>query len=170
MNTKSQNGFTLIELMIVVAVVGILAAIAYPAYTESILKGKRAQARTALAELIQQQERYMTQQNCYMAFGTSVAFVSGAIANAGCGVTSATPVPFKNFSGDSTANAAYRLQAGACPGGLSVAECILVTANPTGVDARVGSLSITSTGAKSCTDTASADIPATSTNFRLCWP
>ena len=154
-----------------VAVVGILAAIAYPAYTESILKGKRAQARTALAELIQQQERYMTQQNCYMAFGTSVAFVSGATANtAGCVVTAATPVPFKNFSGDSTAAAAYRLDAGACPGGLSVAECILVTAIPTGVDARVGSLSITSTGAKSCTDTASADIPATSTNFRLCWP
>lgn len=70
--TKNYSmGFTLIELMIVVAVVGILAAVAYPAYTDSVLKGRRAQGRAAVAQLIQQQERYITQQNCYLGFTTN---------------------------------------------------------------------------------------------------
>lgn len=174
--SKFQTGFTLIELMIVVAVVGILAAIAYPSYTESVLKGKRAQGRTALAELMQQQERYMTQQNCYMGFTTVAATgVATAIANtAGCVVTSTTAVPFKTFSGDSLGSAAYRIEANACPNGsggsLSVAECIRVVALPRGADSKVGSLSITSSGTKACTDSASVDIADTSSNFKLCWP
>ena len=53
-----NRGFTLIELMIVVAIVAILTSVAYPAYTSSIIKGKRAEARAALTELMQQQERF----------------------------------------------------------------------------------------------------------------
>ena len=65
---RRQSGFTLIELMIVVAIVGILAAVAYPAYTDSVAKGKRAEARAAVTNLLQQQERYLTQMNTYETF------------------------------------------------------------------------------------------------------
>jgi len=50
-STKKQFGFTLIELMIVVLVVAILAAIALPMYSEHIRKGKRAEAAQALGDL-----------------------------------------------------------------------------------------------------------------------
>ena len=77
---RKLQGFTLIELMIVVAVVGVLAAIAYPAYTDSVLKGRRAQARAALTELLQQQERYMTQNNCYLGFSNNSSGAASASA------------------------------------------------------------------------------------------
>ena len=73
------KGFTLVELMIVVAIVAILAAIAYPSYAESVRKGRRAEARAALTELLQQQERFMTQNNTYRAFAagaTGVSFIT----------------------------------------------------------------------------------------------
>ncbi|WP_372922085.1 type IV pilin protein [Roseovarius sp.] len=56
-NTKAL-GFTLIELMIVVAVVAILAAIAYPSYQSYILKSQRADAHDALLRIQLEQERY----------------------------------------------------------------------------------------------------------------
>lgn len=164
------RGFTLIELMIVVAVVGVLAAIAYPAYTESVLKGRRAQARAALSELLMQQERYMTQNNCYLGFTNSnnVASASAPSPSSACGGVTASSVPFKNYAGENLANASYMLTATVCPGSgnntLSIANCVKLVATPIRTDAAVGNLEITSSGTKSCTGTAS------SSNFRLCWP
>ena len=53
----NQRGFTLIELMIVIAIVGILAAVAYPSYAEYIRRGHRAEARAALLQGAQWMER-----------------------------------------------------------------------------------------------------------------
>ena len=61
----SNGGFTLIELMIVVAIVAILAAIAYPAYTSQIMKADRSDARAALLAAAQSLEKCYTEYNAY---------------------------------------------------------------------------------------------------------
>lgn len=166
MKISRSHGFTLIELMITVAIVGILASIAYPAYTDSILKGRRSQARTALTELLLQQERYKTQRNCYIGFTTNASGVATARAPSpasACGGVTPTTVPMKTISGDSLPNSSYRLEAAACAN-MSIADCVNVSAIPLKSDPLVGTLSMTSTGRKSCSGTASASNP------KMCWP
>lgn len=63
-----SRGFTLIELMIVVAVVAILAAIAYPSYQDQVRKSRRGQAKAELVEYAQLAERFHTVQNTYAGF------------------------------------------------------------------------------------------------------
>jgi type IV pilus assembly protein PilE len=62
---KRQPGFTLIELMITVAIIGILSAIAYPSYTQYVLRANRAEARGILLESVQFLERNYTTANRY---------------------------------------------------------------------------------------------------------
>jgi type IV pilus assembly protein PilE len=59
------RGFTLIELMIVVAVIGVLAIIAFPAYEQYGTKARRADAKISLTELAQRQESYYADNNGY---------------------------------------------------------------------------------------------------------
>lgn len=167
MMKKKHYGFTLIELMIVVAIIGILAAVAYPAYTDSVRKGRRAQARTALLELMQQQERFMTQRNCYIAFTTASDGTPTATANTECGFSSSTSVSmFKTYSGDSGASSAsYLLKASQC-GTQSLRDCIALeaTLKNSAADTQVANLTLTSTGVKSCTGSEKTNNP------KLCWP
>ena len=65
MKYHQQRGFTLIEVMIVVAIVGILSAIAYPSYAEYIRKGHRADARAGLLQAQQWLERASTATGLY---------------------------------------------------------------------------------------------------------
>lgn len=140
----ANAGFTLIELMITVSIVGILAAVAYPAYQDSVRKGKRAEGRTALLDFLQQQERLLSQT------GTYAVFTPGA-----------TGVPLKTYSGDNATHPAYKLGAEACPGSPapSLRECVRVLAVPQFTDDDGGTLRIVSSGARDCTGAKPA----------LCW-
>jgi type IV pilus assembly protein PilE len=60
---RAGSGFTLIEVMIVVAIVSILAAIAYPSYLEFIRKSRRAEARAQLMEAVQYMQRFYSQND-----------------------------------------------------------------------------------------------------------
>lgn len=62
---NKSKGFTLIELMIVVAVIGILSAIAFPSYQQYVQQTRRADAQAALMELAHHMERYYTANGKY---------------------------------------------------------------------------------------------------------
>lgn len=63
---KKLRGFTLIELMVTVVIIGVLAAIAYPSYIEQVRKSRRADAKAALLAIAQTMERFYSENNTYL--------------------------------------------------------------------------------------------------------
>ncbi len=105
---RKASGFTLVELMIVVAIVGILAAIAYPAYTDSARKGRRAQAITDLYSIQLAQEKWRANNSTY-----------GTLANVWGTVTTspATGTAYYNLAISGNTATAYTLTATATTAG-----------------------------------------------------
>jgi type IV pilus assembly protein PilE len=102
----ADRGFTLIELMIVVAVIGILSAIALPAYQQYVLRANRADAEAILMETAQFMERFYTTNNSY-ATGSTTAPVSGVSPKGATG----TGIKYNiSFTANPSATA-YTLQA-----------------------------------------------------------
>lgn len=132
MSKKDSSGFTLIELMIVVAIIGILAAIAYPAYQDQVRKSKRTDGQAALLDMMAKQERYFTDNNSYTATLTGLGYTVDADGNA------------DSPEGD------YKLSAAACEGDIGI--CVLLTATGQGDQANdggCGTLTINSRNVKS---------------------
>lgn len=148
--SKIAQGFTLIEMMIVVAIMGILAAVAYPSYVAYIEKGKRAECRSGLLKTMQQQERFFTQRNTYISYSS--------------GSTTATVA---SFSGETQGNSACQIAAGECASGVPFNTCIELTATPTYTESKVKTWLFDSAGQKRCVLNGTT---VKVTNTADCWP
>ncbi|MFC5473522.1 type IV pilin protein [Paraherbaspirillum soli] len=75
---KNSRGFTLIELMVVVVVIAILAAVALPSYRSSVMKSRRSSAQAALLDLASREERYYTANNTYASDLPTLGYPAGS--------------------------------------------------------------------------------------------
>ena len=98
MIVRKNSGFTLVELMVTVAIVSILSSIAYPSYTEFMRKGKRAEARGVLLDSSQWMERFFTENQRYHANLANTATTDATV------FYSAFKYSPKSTSASSTAN------------------------------------------------------------------
>lgn len=92
-NTK-QGGFTLIELMVAVAIIGILAAIALPSYRQYIIRGNRGAAQAQMMDFANRQQQFLLANRSYTAYDDPTACAallpSEVSAKYGCTLTVGT--------------------------------------------------------------------------------
>lgn len=138
---QAQRGFTLIELMIAVVVIGILSAIAIPNYRSYVQKAERGAAKAVMLNIAQTEERYYTNNGTYLAVAALPA---------------AAPSGWQNYSGSSATSVKYNITvvAGtiASPTTL-ISDAYTITAAPVATDALCGTLKLDSTGAKAASGT-----------------
>lgn len=117
---RRHSGFTLIELMIVVVIIGVLAGIAYPSYQNYMMKTRRGDARGIMLAIAAQQERFFTECNWYATTLTGTR---------GCGADKTAGVLGFDLSGPVMDNYTYSLTGGSkfrngsLPAACSDASC-----------------------------------------------
>lgn len=132
---KRQHGFTLMEVMITVAIVAILAAIAFPSYQDSMRKSRRTDGKNALTQAVANMERFYAQNNTY----------ATATLCAAAGTPSMCPGVCSGVGGTCTSTEGNY--------GITIptltANTFLILATPTGAQpAADGKMTIDQTGAK----------------------
>ena len=123
-----QLGFTLIELMITVAIIGILAAVAYPAYTQYVIRANRVAAQSEMMDIANRQQQFLLSNRSYASKATLEA----------SGYTLPSSVSSKY-------GYAIAIGGGAVPS-------YTLTFTPTGAQASDGNLALTSEGSKTPVD------------------
>ncbi len=138
--SKSSKGFSLIELLIAMAIMGILVAVAMPVYTNSVIRSNRAEAKNELMQVAADQERFFSSNNTY--------------------INDATPLqtPTVADRDRTTTNAWYVISVDACAGG-AITNCFIATATPQGNQAAdvCTTMTITSTGVRGATGSTADD-------------
>ena len=121
MKKIKSSGFSLIELLIVVVIIGLLAAIALPSYSAYVIRANRADAKDMLTNVMFEMERFATRNRTYTLDMTALGF-------------GADPVE--------SAEGLYTIDATECSNG-SVATCIILTATPAAGGPQVGDGNLT---------------------------
>ena len=138
-----HSGFTLIEIMVTVAIVAILLAVGLPAYQEQIAKGKRAEGKSALLKTIQLQERNYTANGTYVATAGLPALFGLAAGPVHSGENPADTTGWyvitADTSGCNTADLQVCVNVIATPrAGYTDANCNVLSLNSRGVQAETG--------------------------------
>lgn len=141
MKRQHTRGFTLIELMIVVVIIGVLASIAYPSYKRYVVESRRADAQIGLSRLANSQEKFFSQCNSY-----TVNIDGGSVSNCdGLGLAGGTGATDEIYSPDRF----YKLTV-AVGGTGAIATSFIATATPTTDTTQVGdgNFTLSNTGQK----------------------
>jgi type IV pilus assembly protein PilE len=124
---RKTEGFSLIELIVVMAIIGILASIAIPSYTSSIQKGRRADGKVALAGAVALQERQFSLTHQYSA---DISILGGATSTEGFYAMSVAYMA--TLGGCATDKDCYTLTATAVGAQANDTSCAVLTVNSLG--------------------------------------
>ncbi len=146
-NYRSMLGFTLVEVMVVVAIIGLLAAVGYPSYTAYVVRAKRAQAKSFLTQVASRQEQHYINAKTYTTNMTDLGYPASPF--------------FIDTDGNALAATSTQVIYTISGGATNVLLDFTLTATPQGPqatqDSDCGNMTLTNTGAKGVSGTSSVN-------------